>query len=90
MQVSTVSLGQSAPPRCDLEAYLGGGLLVGQSATYEPIIFDTPFGRRAGDPALFLQPSDQQFRSDYVFLTPDTYFVDYVTVITAGQRDSTQ
>lgn len=61
---------------------LVAGMLVGQSATYAPSIFDTPFGRRAGDPALFLQPADQQFRADYVFLTPDTYFVDYVTVIT--------
>ena len=40
---------------------LVAGLLVGQSATYEPTIFDTPFGRRAGDPALFCSPLINNF-----------------------------
>jgi hypothetical protein len=59
---------------------LVAGFLVGQEATARP--GSSPFGLRGGDPAMFLMPTDQQFRQDYVFLTPDTYFVDFVTVIT--------
>ena len=44
-------------------------------------------GRGVSDPAMFLLPTDQQFRRDYVFLTPDTYFVDYVTVITEATNE---
>ena len=36
---------------------------------------------------MFLLPTDQQFRQDYVFLTPDTYFVDYVTIITPAANE---
>jgi len=39
-------------------------------------------GTHAGDPAIFLVPPDRQFRRDYTFLTPATYFSDYVTVVT--------
>ena len=64
---------------------LTAGFLVGQEATAPP--GSSPFGQRAGDPAMFLLPTDQQFRRDYVFLTPDTYFVDYVTVITEATNE---
>jgi hypothetical protein len=59
---------------------LVAGFLVGQEATAPP--GSSPFGLRGGDPAMFLMPTDQQFRQDYVFLTPDTYFMDFVTIIT--------
>jgi hypothetical protein len=35
----------------------------------------------AGDPAMMLVPPADQFRSRYMFLTPQTYFVDYLTVV---------
>ena len=38
------------------------------------------FGDRLGDPAIFLVPPSRQFRNDYRFLTPDTYYSDYVTL----------
>lgn len=41
----------------------------------------------AGDPAIFLVPPDRQFRRDYTFLTPGTYFSDYVTVVTPPNND---
>ena len=53
------------------------GILAGQQATGL-----NAFGSHAGDPALFLVTPDRQYRRDYAFLTPDTYFSDYVTVIT--------
>lgn len=37
--------------------------------------------QHAGDPAIFLLPPEYQFRRDYAFLTPTTYFADYLTVI---------
>mgnify|MGYP002630517347 CR=1 FL=1 len=52
------------------------GIISGQQATGLP----DPFSSHAGDPAIFLVPPDQQYRNDYVFLVPDTYFADYVTV----------
>ena len=42
---------------------------------------------RAGDPAIFLVPPDRQFRRDYTFLTPGTYFSDYVTVVSPPNND---
>jgi len=34
-----------------------------------------------GDPAMILIPPVEQFRSDYVFLVPDDYYLDYATFI---------
>ncbi|MCA9539579.1 MAG: IgGFc-binding protein, partial [Myxococcales bacterium] len=51
------------------------GFIVGQEATG---LLD--FGSHAGDPAMFIVPPDRQYRRSYGFLTPDTYFSDYVTV----------
>ncbi len=53
------------------------GIIAGQQATGL-----LAFGSHAGDPAIFLLAPDEQFRRDYTFLTPDTYFTDYVTIIT--------
>ncbi len=53
------------------------GIIAGQEATGL-----RDFGSHAGDPAIFLVPPDEQFRREYTFLAPDTYFVDYVTIVT--------
>lgn len=34
-----------------------------------------------GDPSLLVVPPREQFRSDYVFLTPDKYAFDFVTIV---------
>ena len=38
-------------------------------------------GLPAGDPSILIEPPIEQFRSDYVFLTPDKYMFDFVTVV---------
>lgn len=38
------------------------------------------FGSRLGDPSIFLVPPARQARRDYAFLTPGTYFNDFVTI----------
>jgi hypothetical protein len=53
-----------------------GAFLSGQNSVSE----DAAFGDHAGDPAFFLVPPEEQYRTDYSFLTPSTYFVSYVTV----------
>lgn len=50
-------------------------LLVGQAAA--GISFEYP----GGDPALIVIPPVDQFRSDYVFLTPATYGFDAITIV---------
>ncbi len=57
------------------------GIISGQGST---ATFQA-FGAHAGDPSIFLVPPQSQFRSEYVFLTPTTYFVDYLTVVTSPQ-----
>jgi hypothetical protein len=57
------------------------GVISGQSSTG---VFDA-FGAHAGDPAIFLVPPRAQYRSEYAFLTPTTYYVDYLTVVTSPQ-----
>lgn len=40
-----------------------------------------PRGLPGGDPSLLIVPPIEQFRTDYVFLTPDKYSFDFVTVL---------
>jgi hypothetical protein len=40
-----------------------------------------PRGLPGGDPSLMVLPSVEQYRSDYVFLTPDKYIFDFFTVV---------
>lgn len=57
-----------------------GAFLSGQESVGDDV-------QHAGDPAFFLVPPDHQFRSEYSFLTPETYHVDYVTVtVSAGTK----
>jgi hypothetical protein len=54
---------------------LVGAFMSGQVSTDLP-----QFGNQAGDPAFFLVPPSEQFRTEYDFLTPPTYALDFVTV----------
>ncbi len=40
-------------------------------------------GLPGGDPSLIIIPPIEQFRSDYVFLTPDKYAFDFVVIVAA-------
>jgi hypothetical protein len=40
-----------------------------------------PRGLPGGDPSLLMVPPAEQFRSEYVFLTPDKYAFDFVTIM---------
>jgi hypothetical protein len=40
-----------------------------------------PRGLPGGDPSLLIIPPIEQWRADYVFLTPDKYVFDFITVI---------
>ncbi|MCA9545750.1 MAG: IgGFc-binding protein, partial [Myxococcales bacterium] len=54
------------------------GIMSGQATV--GFNFD-PAGQNAGDPAIWIVPPQRQFRRSYAFLAPDTYYVDYVTVV---------
>ncbi len=51
------------------------GFLVGEEAATSQVQTGT------GDPSMFLLPPVAQFRREYLFLTPETYALDYVTVV---------
>ncbi len=38
-------------------------------------------GLPGGDPSLLIEPPIEQFRADYVFLTPDKYAFDFVSIV---------
>ncbi len=60
----------------------GRPLMVGAFLSGQGSVEENPqFGDHNGDPAFFLVPPEEQYRSDYSFLTPDTYFVSYLTVL---------
>jgi hypothetical protein len=46
-----------------------------------------PRGLPGGDPSLLVVPPREQFRSDYVFLTPDKYAFDFVMVAAPPNAD---
>ena len=54
------------------------GIISGQDSTGVAV---NAFGQHAGDPAVFLVPPLGQYRLDYQFMAPTTYFSDFVTVI---------
>lgn len=54
-----------------------GAFLSGQGSVES----NAMFGDHNGDPAFYLVPPEEQYRSSYSFLTPDTYFVSYLTVL---------
>ncbi len=46
---------------------------------------NVPRGYPGGDPSLVVVPPREQFRADYVFLTPDKYAFDFVTVVAPSE-----
>jgi hypothetical protein len=69
------------PPQCTTE-----GTAAGCPAGHRCRCFDTSSGEYCscapiGDPALILASPVEQFRSDYVFLVPNKYLEDYITII---------
>jgi hypothetical protein len=42
---------------------------------------NVPRGLPGGDPSLLVVPPREQYRNDYVFLTPDKYAFDFVTIV---------
>ncbi|MDP6944104.1 MAG: hypothetical protein QF464_08150, partial [Myxococcota bacterium] len=73
-----------APPAC-MEPGTDVGCPNGHTCTcFGSDVFGNPANCRCstiGDPALILHASVEQFRSDYVFLTPDKYVEDYVNIV---------
>ncbi len=53
-----------------------GAFLSGQNSVSK----NADWGSHAGDPAFYLVPPEEQYRTSYSFLTPATYFQSYVTV----------
>ena len=52
-----------------------GNIQAGQEAAF------VPYGMPGGDPSFVLLPPIEQYRADYVFLTPDKYSFDFVVAI---------
>ena len=42
-------------------------------------------GLPGGDPSLLIEPPIEQFRADYVFLTPDKYAFDFISIVAPPQ-----
>jgi hypothetical protein len=52
-----------------------GNIQAGQEAAF------VPYGMPGGDPSFVLLPPIEQYRADYVFLTPDKYSFDFVVAL---------
>jgi hypothetical protein len=48
---------------------------------------NVPRGLPGGDPSMLIVPPREQFRPDYVFLTPDKYAFDFVTVVAPADAE---
>lgn len=60
----------------------GKPLMVGAFLSGQGSVEANPqWGDHSGDPAFFLLPPEEQYRAEYSFLTPATYFISYVTVL---------
>lgn len=56
-----------------------GAFLSGQNTVFDQVNWND----RAGDPSFFLLPPEEQYRTDYSFLAPPTYFQSYAMVTMA-------
>ena len=48
---------------------------------------NVPRGLPGGDPSLLVVPPREQYRDSYVFLTPDKYAFDFVTIVAPAQAE---
>ena len=64
----------------DVLVNANGPVMVGQIQAGQEAAF-VPYGMPGGDPSFVLLPPIEQYRSDYVFLTPDKYSFDFVVAI---------
>ncbi len=81
--VFTLGVGQSCEfgSRQMLVAQSDKPIMVGAFLSSQQSVSATAmFGDHAGDPSFFLVPPEEQYRADYAFLTPGTYFQSYVMV----------
>jgi hypothetical protein len=63
-----------------------GPIIVGDVQAGQEAAF-VPRGLPGGDPSLVIIPPVEQFRSDYIFLTPDKYAFDFIVVIAPPGAD---
>ena len=74
-----------APPSCE-----ENGSNVGCPAGHTCACFDENcYCAPTGDPALILHAAAEQYRNEYVFLTPDKYVEDYVNIVAPGDATVT-
>ena len=76
ISVASFMVGSSYPRpggTCDRNSLFGGG------ACAIPATCDS--GSGIGDPAFMLTVPNEQFRTDYIVLTPDEYRQDYLTIV---------
>ncbi len=66
-------------PECDFELEANQPVLVGQFMRSQGTI-NVPLNLPGGDPSFIMVPPEEQWRSEYVFLTPDKYAFDFVTI----------
>jgi hypothetical protein len=81
----TLIINECTPPTCATDANCPGGHVC--------VELDPLFGNKScypiGDPALILAVPIAQWQNEYVFLTPDSYAEDYVTIVTQTGIDVT-
>jgi hypothetical protein len=64
-----------------------GPLIVGDVQAGQQAAF-VPNGLPGGDPSLVIVPPIEQYRSDYIFLTPDKYAFDFVVIVAPREADT--
>ncbi|MDP3279230.1 MAG: IgGFc-binding protein [Deltaproteobacteria bacterium] len=69
----------------DFEAHSNRSLIM-STVTGSQQTTGIPFDQPGGDPSFILIPPVEQWRSRYVFLTPDKYAFDFVTIV--ARRDT--
>lgn len=73
---ATLNAGQFVELNVPADVEIDGDkpLLIGQ------YLVSQQFGANTGDPSMILAVPSEQFRTDYIFLTPNTFAFDWVTV----------
>ncbi|MEC8023090.1 MAG: IgGFc-binding protein [Myxococcota bacterium] len=74
------------PPTCSTDLNCPGGHVCIET---DPFGFTPNVCYPIGDPALILAVPIAQWQNEYVFLTPDSYAKDYITIVTQADIDVT-